>query len=138
MKHARRYSPGCCGWSRLTELMQGGAYLDRERPAFCLRHIVPAYCLTRCSQEQKAAFAQRLYELSRMTWLELRNAGKKGGSEVLPQFRIKSKPLPPCITPDDALIAFRFWGKAPMVGFRDGRTFHIVWLDIDFTLYDHE
>lgn len=72
-----------------------------------------------------------------MTWVELRNAGKKAGSEVLPQFRIR-QPLPTCITPDVKLIAFRFWDKAPMVGFRVGRTFHIVWLDIDFTLYDHE
>lgn len=53
---------------------------------------------------------------------------------MLPQFRIKEA-KPACITPDVTLIAFRFWGKAPMVGFRDGRTFHIVWLDVDFSLY---
>lgn len=110
---------------------------DREPPAFCLRYIVPKYCISRCNGAQKAAFAQRLYELSRSTWIELRNAGKKGGSEVLPQFRIK-EPKPACVTPDVTLLAFRFWDKAPMVGFRDGRTFYILWLDIDFTLYDHE
>lgn len=109
---------------------------DREPPSFCLRFIVPKYCITRCNAEQKASFADKLYLLSRSTWLELRNAGKKGGTEALPQGIIK-EPIPAFITPDVKLIAFRFWHKAPMVGFRDGRTFHIVWLDIDFTLYDH-
>lgn len=111
--------------------------MDKEPPAFCLRYIVPKYCLTLCNDEQKVAFAQRLYELSRLTWVELRNAGKKGGTEVLPQSVIREA-IPNCITPDLKLIAFRFWGKAPMVGFRDGRTFYIVWLDTKFTLYDHE
>jgi hypothetical protein len=110
---------------------------DKEPPSFCLRFIVPKYCLTKCNTEQKAAFAQRLYELSRSTWVELRNAGKKGGTEVLPQFRTK-EPIPTSITPDVTLVAFRYWKKAPMVGFRDGRTFYVVWLDIDFSLYDHE
>jgi hypothetical protein len=130
-------SPHPVRGNRITAPPQQPQNNDREPPAFRLRFIVPKYCITKCNAEQKAAFAQRLYELSRSTWIELRNAGKKGGTEVLPQFRIK-EPKPACVTPDVTLIAFRFWGKAPMVGFRDGRTFHVVWLDIDFTLYDHE
>ncbi|WP_300674673.1 hypothetical protein [Desulfoluna sp.] len=38
---------------------------------------------------------------------------------------------------DVNLIAFRFNGKAPMVGYRDKSVFHILWVDRDFTLYDH-
>ena len=129
--------PKAVGGQRIAAPAQQLQNADKEPPSFCLRFIVPKYCITRCNPEQKAAFAQRLYELSRSTWIELRNAGKRGGTEVLPQFRI-NEAMPACITPDVTLIAFRFWGKAPMVGFRDGRTFHIVWLDIDFSLYDHE
>ncbi len=45
----------------------------------------------------------------------------------------------PSVVPDDTdLIAFRFAGNAPMVGYRKERTFFILWLDRDFTLYDHE
>lgn len=129
--------PQPTGGQRISVPAQQAEDYDRHPPSFCLRHIVQEYCITRCNHEQKIAFADRLYELSRSTWVQLRMAGKKGGSEVLPRFRIKEA-IPACITPDVTLIAFRFWKKAPMVGFRDGRTFHIVWLDINFTLYDHE
>jgi hypothetical protein len=50
--------------------------------------------------------------------MERKTAGKKGGSETLPQYRIKQA-MPSCITPDVTLLAFRFWDKTPMVGFRD-------------------
>jgi hypothetical protein len=130
-------NPKAVSGQRISAPAQLPQNTDKEPPSFCLRFIVPKYCLTKCNTEQQAAFAQRLYELSRSTWVELRNAGKKGGTEVLPQFRIK-EPIPASITPDVTLVAFRFWKKAPMVGFRDGRTFYIVWLDIDFSLYDHE
>ncbi len=109
----------------------------RLPPAFCLRYLVPKYCITQCNEEQKVAFTDTLYELSRLTWIEIRSSGRHGkGAEKIEQTSIKET-LPPCITPDVTLLAFRFWGRAPMVGFRDGRIFHIVWLDINFKLYDH-
>lgn len=46
--------------------------------------------------------------------------------------------LPSSVTEDVNLIAFRFSGKAPMVGYRDGQVFHVLWLDHDFSLYDHD
>lgn len=109
---------------------------DHQPPSFCLRHISQKHCITGCSQEQKGAFADRLYELSRNTWVQLRMAGKKGGCEKIPRDAIR-EPIPACITPDVAILAFRFWGRAPMVGFREGRTFYVVWLDINFNVYNH-
>ena len=48
--------------------------------------------------------------------------------------------MSPCphLTEDvQRLIAFRFAGNAPMVGYRVQAIFYILWLDRDFTLYDH-
>ena len=45
--------------------------------------------------------------------------------------------IPHAVTPDVNLLAFRFSDKAPMIGFRRGATFFIVWLDHQFKLYDH-
>ena len=110
---------------------------DKLPPAFCLRLLVPDYCLTRCNDEQKIAFADTLYQLSRRSWIEIRGSGRHGaGTEKIDRASIKAA-IPPSVTPDVVLLAFRFWKKAPMVGFRDGRIFHIVWLDRDFSLYDH-
>lgn len=54
-----------------------------------------------------------------------------------PRGAISEKP-PSEMKPDADYIVFRFQGKKPMVGFRDAYgVFHILWLDRNFTLYDH-
>ena len=45
--------------------------------------------------------------------------------------------MPPHITGEVNLLAFRFFGRRPMVGYRNRTTFHVLWLDRDFTLYSH-
>ncbi|MEK8017899.1 MAG: hypothetical protein VSS75_013585 [Candidatus Parabeggiatoa sp.] len=40
--------------------------------------------------------------------------------------------------PEDAnFLAFQFYGMAPMIGYRDGSIFYILWLDIHFSVYSH-
>lgn len=110
---------------------------DRQPPVFCLRFIDPEYCITRCTKDEKASFADKLRQMSQMTWLDLRLAPKHGaGSEKIARKAIK-RPIPKQITEEVPILAFRFDGKKPMVGYRIGGTFHIVWFDRDFTLYDH-
>ena len=45
--------------------------------------------------------------------------------------------IPRHITEEVNLVAFRFFGKAPMVGYRVKAIFYVVWLDRAFTLYPH-
>jgi hypothetical protein len=45
--------------------------------------------------------------------------------------------IPAHLKEDVNFIAFRFCGKAPMVGYRDENIFHVVWIDRAFSLYDH-
>jgi len=58
------------------------------------------------------------------------------GYEKIARTSIRA-PIPTDITDDVTFIAFRFYGKAPMVGYREGYIFHILWIDRDFTLYSH-
>ena len=94
--------------------------------------------MTDCEREAQAAFALTLHRLSQLTWQEIRNAPRHGlGTEKIVRECIRA-PVPPGITEDvESFLAIRFHGKAPMVGFRSGETFHVVWLDRDFTLYHH-
>lgn len=111
---------------------------SREHPTFSFTHLVGDYCIPTCSQEQKAALADAIYNLSRLQWVEIMQQSKNGlGCEKIPRYRLR-KPVPAHITDDITLLAFRFWKKAPMVGYRIGETFHIVWLDKNFDLYPHE
>lgn len=40
-------------------------------PAFCFRHLVPAHGVAQCTQEEKSALADTLWQLSQRKWLEL-------------------------------------------------------------------
>lgn len=107
-------------------------------PAFSLIHMDRGrYGLDACELREKGDFADALYKRSQLTWNELQSAPKHGlVSEKLPQDRIRAG-IPAHITPDVTLLAFRFSGRKAMVGYRQGHIFHVLWLDRDFTLYDH-
>lgn len=106
-------------------------------PVFCLAQMRSGHSVSDCNQEHQAAFAVALYERAKMTWLDITLASRHGlGIEKIARssFRVA---IPPEITPDVEFISMRFHGTAPMVGYRNGRTFHILWLDADFTVYRH-
>lgn len=110
-------------------------------PHFALEHLSPdkRYCLDACEQKERAAFAKTLHDLSKMAWREINNTPKHGkGWEPIPRKAIKASLNSSIITLDvDKFMAFRFFGKAPMVGLRNGRVFYVLWLDPKFKLYDH-
>lgn len=109
---------------------------DLEPPVFCFRYLDKTHGLERCNKDEKVALISTLYKLSRFSWRQLRLAPRHGvGDERIDRssFRVA---IPQHITEDD-LLAFRFSGLAPMVGYRDGAIFRIVWLDRSFRVYTH-
>lgn len=110
---------------------------NRERPTFCLRFVDPNYCITCCTHDDKAAFADKVRRMSTLTWNELIQAPRHGmGLETIARKAIKGT-IPSHITEDVTFIAFRFSGKKAMIGYRTEGMFHIVWFDRDYNLYDH-
>lgn len=110
---------------------------DRLSPVFSLRHIQQDYCISRCDQDDKAAFADQLALLSKLTWSEIKFAPKHGlGSEKIARSSFKV-PIPNDVKEDVTFLAMRYNGRKAMVGFRDRAVFHILWFDRDFTVYDH-
>ena len=110
---------------------------DLEPPVFCLRYLDKKYGLDTCDKDERAALASTLNKLSQLTWSQLRLAPRHGvGYEIIDRssFRVA---IPQHITEDVNLIAFRFIGKAPMVGYKDEAIFRIVWLDRSFGVYNH-
>jgi hypothetical protein len=95
------------------------------------------YDIEKCNQEQKASLALKLSKIGALSCQELHQAPKHGlGYEKMPRDSIRS--VTPSLPEGVVLIAFRFWRKAPMVGYRCPRgAFHILWLDRDFSLYNH-
>lgn len=114
---------------------------DDEPPVFCLRYMHSDYSVRSCTKEDRASFADTLYELSQLSWAQLRLSHRHGkGYEKIPHNQLRV-PLPQSliVTEDVNFIAFRFAGLKPMIGFRDrdGRTFRIIYLDPHFEVYNH-
>jgi len=110
---------------------------DQKTPVFCLHHLGGDYCLSNCDKDHKAAFADKLNELSKQRWQNLKLAPRHGsGYEKISREEIKTR-IPPEIPEDAQFIAFRFFGRKPFVGYRNQEVLHVLWIDRNFTLYDH-
>ncbi|MEG4217494.1 hypothetical protein QUA27_18980 [Microcoleus sp. Pol14C6] len=110
---------------------------EQESPLFSLRYMNKDYSLAQCTKDEKAAFADKLYKLSQLTWSQINASSRHGlGYEKIARSAIRS-PIPSHLKDDVNFIAFRFCGKAPMVGYRDAAVFYVIWLDRNYTLYPH-
>lgn len=108
---------------------------DRKRPVFCFEHMVSGFCIDDCNRDEKAALADALFKRSKLTWGELKQSGRHQlGYEKIDRTALNKK-IPKSITEDVQVIAFRFCGKAPMVGYRDREVFRVIWLDRSYPTF---
>ena len=108
-----------------------------KNPSFCFKHISKKHGLKNCEKNELISFCDTLCKLSNLTWNEIINNNRhKLGLETI---KIKSLKIPinKDLVNDDHLIAIRFYNKKPMLGFRQGCIYHIMFLDCKMNLYDH-
>lgn len=116
---------------------------DRLPPIFSLTEMQDGiFDLTLCQNKEKCSLIDTIRLLSKHTWQQLKSSPRHGiGYEkiefgaIIGQNTLKKKKE--IENQGYKLIAFRFHDKAPIVGYRDGRIFHLVWIDRDFSLYNH-
>src|SRR5437016_4960285 len=79
-----------------------------DYPIFCFKNIHPDYSIGKCSNEEKAALIEAIYNRSQITWNNLKLANRhKLGSEKISIDSIKPK-IPASVTDDvKDLLAFR-------------------------------
>jgi len=106
-------------------------------PIYCLRHLDAKFGFDKCNEKELSALIKQLQKLSTLTWQEIQSSPRHGlGSEKIDRNAIKAS-IPTHITDDVIFLAFRFLGKKPFVGYRNGAVLHIVYVDRGFTLYSH-
>jgi hypothetical protein len=111
---------------------------DADKPLFSFYMLQSGYGIEACSKDEKAQLADRIHRLSQCTWLELKTSPRHGvGYEKISRDSIRIA-IPSYITEDvKHFIAFRCFGMAPMIGYRQEQTLHVIWLDPRFAIYDH-
>jgi hypothetical protein len=109
-------------------------------PVFSFEYMVEGngYSVTCCDRDNQAAVTARMFLLRQVTWLQIRQAQRHGiGSEKIARTAIKPA-IPARVTDDAELLALRYNGLRPMIGFRDGRVFNILFIDHTMDCYPHE
>lgn len=110
-----------------------------QYPSFSFRFCCDrAYGIDRCSSKLRESLSKRIFRFSRMKWSKIyQNARHSWGSEQIPQREIKPE-LPDIISPDTSLQVLRFTGgNHSMIGFRENGIFFILYLDHNFSVYNH-
>jgi hypothetical protein len=109
----------------------------QEYLSVSLRHLKSSHCLTHCTQEEVLSFADKVRVLTQKSWLELGQSHRHGiGYEKIDRNSL-TVAVPNHVTPEVNIIAFRFAGMKPMVGYKDKETFFVLWFDREFRVYDH-
>ncbi len=108
-------------------------------PIFALENLQKSHCISAIrDRSERGLFLDALFTLSRMTWAQINSAPRHGlGTERMPACQIRAR-LPTCVTADVNLLVFRWNGKLPFIGYRDGRVLHVLWIEQQFgELYNH-
>ena len=107
-------------------------------PVFCLKYLHRDYDVDSCSIEDRASLIRQMANLSRLSWDEIKLTPRHGmGSEKISRNSIRPS-IPKEITSDvDSFIALRYSGRKTIIGFRNQFIFHLVYIDRDFTVYNH-
>lgn len=102
-----------------------------------LRHIRNSHCISTCDDSETKSFADKVRILTSKTWTEINGMSRHGlGSEQISRVSLKVQ-VPQHLTDDVNIIAFRFCGMKPMIGYRDGPVFYVLWFDRAFDCYAH-
>jgi hypothetical protein len=110
---------------------------ERKHPYISHRYITTgSYCITRCSLEQFKSLANKLRMLCGLDWKQIESSPREtNGFEMLPT-KILQEKLPAPFADRDKAMVFRFNGGR-IVGVRNEEKFYILFIDHDFSFYDH-
>lgn len=109
-----------------------------DYPVFCFRHLHKDHNLDHCDKEERKSLIDRLVKLGQSNWSAIQLLPKHGlGSEKINRNSIKPS-IPKYFTNDvKFFLAFRFQGKKVFIGHRNKFIFHIIYIDRNFSVYDH-
>ena len=107
-----------------------------DKPVFSFDDISDKnFSYKNCTQEELKSLISMLNKLSKLSWDKICFTQRHGlGTEKIPQKEIKANTN---MFKGDSALIFRFSGKKPMIGYRVGNVYHVVYLDREFKAYKH-
>lgn len=111
--------------------------IRKNKILFSFHYVQPGkYCFSKLNTDDKVHITESIFKRKNFVFQDLIDNHKYGlGSEKIPTKAINA--VIPDFIQDNFLLALRFNGKKPMVGYLQDNIFYILWFDHDFTLYKH-
>jgi hypothetical protein len=110
-----------------------------RKPWFSFEYICQKdFCMKRCTVEQFKSLSDTLRILSSLEWKTI-SAAPKGtnGFEMIGSSQLNGT-IPPQFKAEKRIMIFRIAGKKGRIaGVRKAEKFFVLFIDRDFTLYDH-
>lgn len=111
---------------------------NHKHPVFCFKHLQKGFNFEKCTADEQRLFLNQIVKLSQMTWEEIERSPRHGmGTEKISKDSIK--PNFPAFLTDDVnyLLALRFQAKKPFLVHRDRFICHVIFIDNNFSVYNH-
>lgn len=110
---------------------------EARPPVFSFEYLQNGWCIQDCEAVERSKMLERLRILGKMPWKELRREHRhRYGCETIERNSLKVG-IPDFLTSDVRLLVFRAFERVAMVGYKNHRVFHVVWIDREFKLYKH-
>ncbi len=106
-------------------------------PHLSLSKSQPGYGVEELTERQRSEFLLKWSKRSKCTWQELLSHPKHGlGFEQLPQHKLK-RSAPEHLQAEKYMV-FRHDGNLPLVGYKIGDVFYLLWAEARYgDVYDH-
>lgn len=110
---------------------------DDGYPLLSLRHVQPGHAIEGLDDRQCAQFLRKWAKRSQFKWEDLRKHERHGlGWEMLPSNQVRPK-IPERLDRAKYMV-FRHEGNLPMIGFRAGDAFYVLWVEANYgDVYEH-
>jgi hypothetical protein len=111
---------------------------------FSFKHICTGqHAPQQCSYPQLKSFNDKIRILCYLSWSSIDGSPREtNGYEIMPRAFL-SRSVPSQVPTQSDILVFRFGGGSGsrntgrIVGFKDGNTFHVLFVDSKLDLYDH-
>lgn len=95
------------------------------------------YSVKECDVGVRAALANKLFELGQLTWSQIVENDRKGGMGHEKMDKDELRAPVSHISEAVKILVFRFFSEYRLLGYREGRVFHILFVDSKLTIYKH-
>ena len=123
--------------SKLSHTPLNSAQFQQIKPKISLSYLDGNFCISKCTQGEKAEIITTLHRMSKLTWSDLQQLGRKRGGHENIEVKSLNCNVPSEFLEEANALSFHNPQKIPIIGFRREDVFYIIAVDPKLKAYKH-